>query len=735
MIAAVGNEILVQDLLKGCEYTRFEGHEADISCIAINSDETYIASGASDYKNNGASECKELSVRLWSIKTKKPVTIFKGHTKRINCLSFSQNGQLLASGSEDKTVRLWSVTQLKLLAKFTQHEDSVVEIFFSNNGKALASLNGHCLNLWSTIKFELIHEQSLRFEKWFGSFPSNVVTVSLDGAFIAISDDEKIEIWSVAAQKQMGNALLGHTDKVSCMVFSPDGKILTSGSGSSTGSGYDSNFNGQENSIRLWSVEKQQQIGHVLTGHSNKISSLAFSFNGKILASGSEDKTVRLWSLETLNSLAKLPMGHSKIITSIAFNSDNKMLASVSEDYTLRLWSMNLLTPIHKFLGGDSFKKGIYSVAFSFDGKYLACGCSDKSTKENFVQAWSMENFLPLPPLRGHPTIINSMCFNPTRNILASSSGHILNSMHNENDSIFLWSIETRELLYKISKFVSDYTQINCVAFSPDGNCLACGYEINLSMRLLSDEDDNGGILFWSLKTQNIVNQINVNVAIKSISFNHNGKVLVSGDENKVICLWSIDEQKLIGKPIIGHKSDITSISISPDSKLVASSSKDRTVKLWNAEDQTYIDTLFKGVSEVKCVLFNNDGEYIAFATGYEIGLLQRSITHESPYRYCLIRFTGTTSFSTYGSILERSQGLSENNACVLKQSKKSKKDISLSSNNSSLKTYSTAFFKPAADSIAKKDEKQKDISFDKKDENVKEDRDEVYKKEKCGLM
>lgn len=292
----------------------------------------------------------------------------------INSVAFSAAG-LIAAAGKDGQIRIWRASDRALLETFPGHAGGVTSLAFSHSGELLASGgNDNAVRIWQTADWQLLHTLA---EPNGHTGPVQVVVFSPNGKLLASgSDDASIRIWRVDDGTYL-RSLLAHSASVWGLAFSPDGRLLASGA----------NRPGERDTdVLLWDVTggpgqpSSNEPAGVLrrfSGHSDGVQSVAFSPDGTLLVSTSQDETARIWSVNDLQLLQVLP-GHLRGAGWAAFAPNGQALAVASGDGQVRIWRVQDGKLLRALAGHADW---VSSVAFSADGRLLASGSADGTVR------------------------------------------------------------------------------------------------------------------------------------------------------------------------------------------------------------------------------------------------------------------------------------------------------------------------------------------------------------------
>jgi hypothetical protein len=295
------------------------------------------------------------------------------------------------------------------------------ELVWSPDGNTLAVLGGRgAEGVWMYRRNDLEATPRLQRDE------SLILSLAFapGGEFLLLGDIAGgVHLWNLDPNAPLLEAtfLQGHDADVMAVAFDPDRDLFASVGATA----FTTVPVARTNAILVWDSNTVSQVA-VLSGHTARVNTLAFSPDGALLASGSgaidpnspPDFTIRLWDAATGEQRSVLE-GHTAPVRSVAFSPDGMLLASGSLDGTVRLWDVETRDEINVFQHGTA----VISIAFSPDGTLLASGGGDPNvTPPDFgIRLWAMGDGVPVADLQGHTGTIGSLAFSPDRQVLASA--------------------------------------------------------------------------------------------------------------------------------------------------------------------------------------------------------------------------------------------------------------------------------------------------------------------------
>lgn len=426
-------------------------HIGDVQAVAFSADGKHLASAGGD-----------LGIRLWDLSTGHNQRTLEGHTAPVRALAFSRNekGPILISASQDGTIRFWNADDGAELPTQIEHPGPVAVMSVSADGKTIATgataEDGSYIYLWNTADGKEIR----RWKAHAG--PIMALAFSADGKLASGGtprtgdeneegkDEAALILWNPAKGEKL-HAYPEHTEQVRGLAFSPDGKLLAS-------TGIDKN---KGRSVRLWDATGPKEIRQLKNIRQNDVdaSCLAFSPDGKTLAAA--EARILLWDLEKETPPKTISHVHRPQVNALAFSADSSILASAGPEGGVGVWDVVKRAPRFVF---DAHLQPVTSVAVSADGKTIATGSSDATARLWDKGTGKMLRVLKQPPAPGNPllgpSIVWCVTFTPDGKTLA---------LAHENGQITFWDPRTGKMTGHIGEV---FIRITSISFSPDGKWL-----------------------------------------------------------------------------------------------------------------------------------------------------------------------------------------------------------------------------------------------------------------------
>jgi WD40 repeat protein len=538
--------------------------------------------------------------------------------------SFSADARVLASASDDLTV--WDASSGRLLTSIPQPA-WVTAMAFAPDASFVAT--GHddgAVNYWDAPGHHSVFPKSLTYHKK----PISAVAVSPNGKWLAVaSEDKTISLWNLATGGYHG-CLTGHTDRIPALAWHPDSTYLVSV--------------GWDTSARVWDANTLQPV-IILNSHAAQVHALSFSRDGRWLACADSSHTVHVWDFAAKKTIHKLKVPVAD--RQPAFTRERRQRQRPQE---------------------SASQSEIRTIAFSPDGKYLACN------GDRIIHLWNPENARPCADIGPRTSARTTVSLDPTGTKLLSNGGGSTARIWNTQSRQVVATLPSDAPLHALAfspdgKWIAGSVNqkvrlwdaagnvvatwedgpeepITTFAFSPDSKLLATGSEHGLavwiwrvadgepiliipdalngcsieSLAFLPDSNqlavggldrmatapNDGAVCIWNLSERAEVSAFFDGAT--AVAVHPSGDVVASTTTDHTICLWDL-AGKHLAQELVGHDGPVTCLAYSPDGNWLATGSDDQTLRLWDARGHEQM--ALEVESQVVSVAFSADGRFL----------------------------------------------------------------------------------------------------------------------------
>jgi WD40 repeat protein/serine/threonine protein kinase len=505
------------------------GTESKVCIVRISRDSSLFATGDI-----------EGTIQLINLQTSKLLHVLRGHKASIRGLSFSKDGAVLASASNDRSIRFWDTKSGACTSvHFENSRWTFADVEFSSDDAYFATIGGGAdVSLFKMPGLKLISELPLH--------AANALKArfSPDDTMLASTGEDKIvRLWDIADGRII-NTLAGHLDAITQINFSADGFKLLS-------------LSPRESVVRIWDARRHPCI-RTFSGYPGHVLSAAYSQDYSLLATASDDPALCVWNVAAGTPVWRL--ARASTVHSVAI-SPQGILAEGEHDGSLGLWSATTGGQIKSL---DGHGETVSSVAFSPDGGLLA-----STGQEGTLRLWDVESGTSLKTLDDAQVPLSKACFSPAGKFVAAGG------KANAPSKIFVWNVASGD---QVGGWSGHVGPIRSVCYSPDG-------------RMLASCSDDGTIRLWDCGDGRCTAVLEGHkLAVYGVSFRGDGRILASCGGGGEIRLWDVQTGKNLAT-ICRDNANLFGLHYSADGRTLTTWGGDSQVSIWDLlSGDRYVD-------------------------------------------------------------------------------------------------------------------------------------------------
>lgn len=482
-----------------------------------------------------------------------------GHSTDVYKVAFLADGKQVVSAGQGGTVRFWDASSGQQLAAIKAHEGKVRGLAISPDGSRIATGGAdNVVRVWDAKSHAVIRFMSSR-----DSIRDLVFSPSGDRIAAALHN-RTVQVWNTDTGDE-ATTMAGHSASVTGVAFSPDGRTIASCAE-------------DDRTARIWDSETGEQIAS-LNPDVLALRQPAFSPDGSRLAIASYAR-YSLWDTKTWESIA-IDFAHSQQTHCIAFSPDGTQFVTAGRSAEIKLWDAQA-GKLKATLSGHA--SDVWSVAFSPDGRRLASASADGT-----VRIWNThgDNGLNFP---GHVHHVYCVDFSSDGRQLASGSRKFA----------ILRDARTGEVKFRLD---GRDGEVGDVDFNPEGTRLATAHDSTVHV--------------WNTETGEEVAILKGHRHwVSGVDYSPDGRKLASSSRDGTVKLWDAQTNDEI-VTLTGHRGAVYCVEFSPDGSCLASGALDGTVKLWDAKTGAEIRTMTGHTDRVRRLAFSPDGKLLV-SGGYD---------------------------------------------------------------------------------------------------------------------